>query len=73
MKAAEEVQTIAINLLEVRERLEAQREIREWVVEDARRRLERVLELQEQFDGIRARLEQKFEELDEEDELLGDG
>jgi hypothetical protein len=58
----ERTQEAAVELLGIRERLDAQREIREWVLADARRRLERVLEAREQLAAIQERVERTFEE-----------
>jgi hypothetical protein len=63
---SEEVTAVAVGLLEQREQLAAQREIREAVIEIERGRLERILELQEQLDSIQARVERVFDELEEE-------
>jgi hypothetical protein len=65
---SEEATAIAVSLLEQREQLVAQREIREAVIELERRRLERILDLQEQFESIQTRVERVFDELDEEGE-----
>jgi hypothetical protein len=61
----ERTQGAAVELLGLREQLDAQREIREWLVADSRRRLEQVIDVQERVAAIQERVERAFEELDE--------
>jgi hypothetical protein len=63
---SEEARAVGVGLLAQREQLIAQREIREYVIDVERRRLDRLVQLQEQLDSIQARVERVFDELEEE-------
>jgi chemotaxis protein histidine kinase CheA len=65
-RSEEAARAVAVGLLAQREQLAAQREIREYVIDVERRRLDRLVQLQEQLDSIQARVERVFDELEEE-------